>query len=181
MTYPVNSVANHVIEYAKSVGNHVNNLKLQKILYYLEARFLVEGKGSLFDEVIEKWQYGPVVPSVYYRFNHLGAEDITQIPVVFDFMSLLSDDPEIVSDKEPEDFEIFSSDELPLINDTIDQLIQYKPFVLVDETHKHPTWWKDEGRILDGVRNIPYDREGIKKDFIDNPDFKLWVKKHDQG
>ena len=33
----------------------------------------------LFDEEIEAWKYGPVVPSVYYSFSHHGRDPI-EIP-----------------------------------------------------------------------------------------------------
>lgn len=176
MAYPVNAIADYVINYAKNAGNYVNNLKLQKILYYLEARFLAEEGKSLFTEDIEKWQYGPVVPTVYYRFNHLGAEDITHVPADFDFMSLLDDDfrktPESHQDS---DNELFSAYEKEVIDMTIDKLLKFKPFDLVDETHRHESWGKDEERILGGDRNIKYEREEIKRDFTNQPEFKLWL------
>lgn len=177
MAYPVNEVANYVIKYAKDSGNYVNNLKLQKILYYLEARFLVEDRGSLFTEDIEKWQYGPVVPEVYYRFNHLGAEDITHVPAVFDFMSLLKKDFQLDSYKKAKLNEniLFEGKEKEIIDNTIEKLIKIKPFDLVDETHKHNSWKKDEIRILNGVRHIKYNREDIQNDFANHPYFQLWL------
>jgi len=178
MPYPVNSIADYIVLYTKELGNSVNNLKLQKILYYLEARFLIETEESLFDERIEKWRYGPVIPEVYYRFNHLGAEDIDQIPQTFDFMTLLNRDfiLESSSQLESSSFsEAFSSNHKILIDDTIVKLNKLNPFSLVDETHKHNSWEKDEDRILAGERHIEYDRTEIREDFINNPDYALWL------
>jgi uncharacterized phage-associated protein len=54
-------------EAAKYIINSlpVDNLKLQKLLYYSQAVHLVlNGKLPLFNEAIEAWDYGPVVPRV---------------------------------------------------------------------------------------------------------------------
>ncbi len=174
MAYPVNKIADYIIEYAANKKDPINNLKLQKVLYYLEARFLVEKRISLFKEDIEKWRYGPVVPKVYFRFNHLGAEAIESVPIDFDFMLLL-DDSFTFDDIEPKERNFsFSSEDEEMIVNTIESLWKYDPFSLVDETHKHRTWLEDEKRILAGVKNIKYKRSEIKKEFEDNPEFKIW-------
>lgn len=181
MTYPVNSIADYVIEYAIVNDKHVNNLKLQKILYYLQARFLTEGLGPLFDETIQKWKYGPVVPDVYYRFNHLGAKEIKHVPLDFDFMSLINENSidHIIEETNEaiEDVRIFDDGDKALIDDTINRLINYGPFYLVDETHKHQSWLRDRQRILSGEKNIPYSDNEIRDDFSGNRDFQLWLER----
>ena len=55
----------------------VDNLKLQKLLYYSQAVHLVlHNKEPLFKEDIEAWDYGPVVPPVYQRYKEYGFENI---------------------------------------------------------------------------------------------------------
>jgi uncharacterized phage-associated protein len=62
----------------------VDNLKLQKLLYYSQAVRLVLNSGApLFPEPIEAWDYGPVVPSVYHEYKSYGLETIT-IPALWD-------------------------------------------------------------------------------------------------
>lgn len=53
-------------------GELISNLKLQKLLYYMQGFHLASFNTPLFDEDIEAWQYGPVVPSVYAHFKHNG-------------------------------------------------------------------------------------------------------------
>lgn len=49
----------------------ISNLKLQKLLYYMQGYHLAYFDSPLFDDEIEAWMYGPVVPSVYQHFkNH---------------------------------------------------------------------------------------------------------------
>jgi uncharacterized phage-associated protein len=51
----------------------VDNLKLQKLLYYSQAVHLVlNDKAPLFPEPIEAWDYGPVVPTVYREYKGFG-------------------------------------------------------------------------------------------------------------
>jgi uncharacterized phage-associated protein len=51
----------------------VDNLKLQKLLYYSQAVHLVlNDKAPLFPEDIEAWDYGPVVPPVYHQYKRYG-------------------------------------------------------------------------------------------------------------
>lgn len=50
----------------------MTNMKLQKMLYYEQGFHLAYFGTPLFDEDIEAWQYGPVVPSVYRHFKRFG-------------------------------------------------------------------------------------------------------------
>jgi uncharacterized phage-associated protein len=55
----------------------VDNLKLQKLLYYSQAVHLVlNNKTPLFPELIEAWDYGPVVPQIYREYKSYGLEII---------------------------------------------------------------------------------------------------------
>lgn len=50
----------------------ISNLKLQKLLYYCQAYSLALTGQPLFDEEIEAWSYGPVVPSIYQEYKRYG-------------------------------------------------------------------------------------------------------------
>lgn len=53
----------------------VDNLKLQKLLFYSQAVHLVlNNKTPLFKDRIEAWMYGPVVPTVYKKYKKFGYE-----------------------------------------------------------------------------------------------------------
>ena len=55
----------------------VDNLKLQKLLYYSQATHLIYyDKKILFSENIEAWDYGPVVPPVYREYKQYGFDAI---------------------------------------------------------------------------------------------------------
>lgn len=74
--YKVQEIAEYVIYYAYTQGNIVTNLKLQKILYYIQAEFLVGAQKQCFPERIEAWDFGPVIPEVYRRYKIYGGSFI---------------------------------------------------------------------------------------------------------
>lgn len=54
----------------------LTNLKLQKLCAYAQAVSLAYAGKPLFDEKIEAWTHGPVVPSVYNAFKGKGSKTI---------------------------------------------------------------------------------------------------------
>src|SRR5688572_18511108 len=56
----------------EEVGDSISNLKLQKLLYYAQGFHLAEHGRALFEERIEAWQHGPVIPTVYPEFKDYG-------------------------------------------------------------------------------------------------------------
>lgn len=77
MSYPVIDIANKVIANTDiSQGDTISNLKLQKMLYYLQGFFIAAFDKKLFEESIEAWQYGPVVREAYFHFKDFGPSAI---------------------------------------------------------------------------------------------------------
>ena len=56
-------VADEIITLAQEKGHPVSNLKLQKMMYFLNALSLVQSEHPLIDDgqMFEKWDYGPVI------------------------------------------------------------------------------------------------------------------------
>ena len=54
----------------------VSNLKLQKLLYYAQGAFLAVYDKPLFNEEIQAWMHGPVVPEVYQKYKTFGKNPI---------------------------------------------------------------------------------------------------------
>ena len=73
-TYKVDDIANKIL--AKATSNDcedlITNLKLQKLLYYMQGFHLAFFNAPLFNEEIEAWTYGPVVPESYYKYKKYG-------------------------------------------------------------------------------------------------------------
>ncbi len=62
-------VANMLLSWANRDGDLITNLKLQKLVYYIQAWHLVHFKKPLFNDVIEAWDLGPVIPTLYRCFK----------------------------------------------------------------------------------------------------------------
>lgn len=56
----------------------ITPMKLQKLVYLLYKRYLQLTDCKLFEEPFSKWQYGPVIPSIYYEFKGFKANPITK-------------------------------------------------------------------------------------------------------
>ena len=65
-------IAKYVVNYSIDINDPISHLKLQKILFYIQAALLVEVGEPAFYESIINWTYGPVVPEVYNEFKKYG-------------------------------------------------------------------------------------------------------------
>lgn len=70
------TIASYIIAFSQEHGDPVSNLKLQKLLYYAQAWHLAINDRPLFDEQIEAWVHGPVVPSVYREYKQFSWQPI---------------------------------------------------------------------------------------------------------
>jgi uncharacterized phage-associated protein len=74
--YSANDIAKYVIAAFNQKRKHITNLKLQKILYYIQVEFIKKYNKPAFADEIQAWRHGPVVPSVYYEYNQFVADPI---------------------------------------------------------------------------------------------------------
>ena len=71
-------VANSILKKAFEEKKYITPLKLNCLIYLLCSEYLFLNKDGLFNEVCEKTKLGPIVPSVYYKFNIFGNKVITK-------------------------------------------------------------------------------------------------------
>lgn len=124
--YNALSVARYIIDYCNEQGMGVSNLKLQKILYFVQAEFLVSTPNSrpCFRDKIEAWDFGPVVPNVYHQYKIFGSASIP---------------PRINERLTPYLEEILPADQLK-INAIVDETSRYSASQLVAITHHQTPW-----------------------------------------
>lgn len=91
-------VANEIIRVAHETGKSISNMKLQKLLYLAQGIHLaLKTDAPLFDDPIEAWKYGPVVPSVYHKFKIYFSGEIPQNhPFTGNAVELNSDQKKII-------------------------------------------------------------------------------------
>jgi uncharacterized phage-associated protein len=62
-------VAKYIIHFFQECGDPLTNLKLQKLLYYVQGWHLgIHGEPAFADR-IEAWVHGPVQPAVYRQYS----------------------------------------------------------------------------------------------------------------
>jgi len=93
-----NNVADYFLDFCHQHGDVLTNLKLQKLVYYAQAWHVALKNKALFDERIEAWVHGPVVPPLYRRFKAYGWQPIAHKPQV----------PALAPDTEKHLVEVFS-------------------------------------------------------------------------
>lgn len=74
-------VSRYIINYSNERGYGISNLKLQKVLYLVQASFLVytDAHQPCFPNDFEAWQFGPVIPEVYHEYKCYGSSNIPTI------------------------------------------------------------------------------------------------------
>ncbi len=81
--YPAKAVANLLLDWAEQMCADITPLKMQKLLYFVHADYLIRTKLPLVKETFEAWSYGPVIPSVYEEFKVFSREKITSRALIF--------------------------------------------------------------------------------------------------
>lgn len=72
-------VARYLIQRNMDAGVPITNLKLQKILYYIQGYSFRQLNSEAFSDPVYRWPYGPVVPSVYFAYNINRANEICEL------------------------------------------------------------------------------------------------------
>lgn len=73
--YKAMDLANYIVDKCIKDNVPITNLQLQRILYFVQKDFLKRGSPA-FSDYIEAWEFGPVVPNVYFCFCGFGAMPI---------------------------------------------------------------------------------------------------------
>lgn len=138
MSYNVLDVCRHVINYSNEHDYGISNLKLQKVLYFIQAYFLIKKKNHTpcFHEKIEAWDFGPVVPEAYHEYKQYGSGDI---PMIESYI-MFNEDNVWNSKRIGFDDTIISGEDKKLIDKVVDKFSDYTATDLVSLTHRQSPW-----------------------------------------
>lgn len=117
-------LSEYIIRRASERGQFVTNLKLQKTLYYVQGYLLRVYPEAAFNDEICHWQYGPVVPRVYFAYSPYGSsplnsDETTNLPKVEKSIK-------------------------QLIDCVIDECLKHSARELVTKTHEEAPWEETE-------------------------------------
>lgn len=129
--YDALEVSRHIINYSNDEGYGITNLKLQKLLYFVQAYFLIKRGKPCFRDDIEAWDFGPVVPSVYREYKRYGAFFAFSVETYIDPLTLK---------REKFDDSVISAEGKKLIDEVIDTFAEYSNSRLTDLVHGQTPW-----------------------------------------
>lgn len=133
--YNAVDVSRYIINYSNEKDYCITNLKLQKLLYFVQIQFLFEKDIPCFIEKIEAWDFGVVVPESYSEFSIFGLSNIPTIKSYLIFTSNRLWDVERIEFNDS----IISSEDKKLINEVVDELSKYSAVDLMEvSSHQAP-------------------------------------------
>ena len=136
MIYDVLSICRYVINYSDKQGYGISNLKLQKLLYFIQAYFLRAKGEPCFSDAIEAWNFGPVVPKAYHEYKQFGCGNI---PLIKSFIQI--DENNVWDSKRvPYNDRVIEKDDKKRVNAVVDLFAEYSATDLVELTHKQAPW-----------------------------------------
>lgn len=118
MIYNASSIADFIIDKCCKEEDPISNLQLQKVLYFTWVEYYKKTGKILFLDDICAWQFGPVVPEVYYEYCAYGGRPINIMCET------------AISDSDTE-----------ILNDIVEKYIKIPVNKLVDMTHQKGTAW----------------------------------------
>lgn len=102
----------------------MTNARVNKFLYFAQGHCLARHGTVLFDDDIEAWRYGPVIRDVYDRFRIYEKNPIQSI-------------------SEEYSLDMFTSEQLTLLNDVISKYNRYSTGNLINISHiQNSPWYK---------------------------------------
>ncbi len=128
-------VSRYIINKCNSNNYYISNLRLQKILYFIQMEFIIEKNKKCFDDEIQAWDYGPVVPNVYHVFKRFGASNIPPIRYYYDRSQGLLNMKKIEFKED-----VICPEDRKIIDKVIVECSAYSTSKLVDITHSQPPW-----------------------------------------
>ncbi|MFC0179953.1 Panacea domain-containing protein [Thorsellia kenyensis] len=121
----IHDACDYVIFKIDNAGESLSNLKLQKLLYYIQAWHLVFEKRPMFSSNFQAWVHGPVSKEIFDRFK--------------DEKSLYSDIT--INDIRPE-FNLASlkEEDIDHINNVLGSYAKFSGVQLEEMSHKEQPW-----------------------------------------
>jgi len=72
----VSRIASYIIDrYKKQFGEMIDEIKLQKLLYFTQLEAIVRTGEPMFDAEFHAWKFGPVVIEIHERFKTLDFDE----------------------------------------------------------------------------------------------------------
>lgn len=146
VTQDMFDLCQYIIQYEHSQKRIVTNLRLQKLLYFIQAHCFINMIDPSLPDKMQAWRYGPVMPEAYDKYRFFGSIGI--VPRFDVDTEKLVVDPTLKG----------------LVNDVLEQCSDFSTQDLIDISHHQKPW--SEAYAL-GEKS-PITQEAIKAFFLCN-------------
>jgi uncharacterized phage-associated protein len=143
--YDVRAIANWVLDKSDAVSTGLSNMALNKIVYFIIEKAVIERGQLLTSAKIEAWEHGPVIREVYHAFKDHGDRPIRTRARKFD-----SDTLALVEARER-----FDAADIQLFEEAAEDYIRLSAAQLRALSHQpgspwYRVWWH-EGQFNPGM------------------------------
>lgn len=136
MAVDAKDIAKYIISYFSNIPTNemeggLTNLKLQKLLYYVQVMHLKKYKSPAFNNKIEAWNYGPVVVDVYREYKHNGKNVLDIDNPTFNLPANMQD----------------------VVDGVIEEKGMYTGYSLMRQTHREKPWknaYNSDDKVIKG-------------------------------
>ena len=130
----IEKIADIVVTFCHVQGFTITPLKLQKVLYYIQAWHLVKfDNQDIFDELPQAWVNGPVYRSIYRKYSNSFYRN--------DIIPLQEKDPEKLLTRQIDELGL-SEKEMKFLNVIMKHYASKDEGFLVLKTHSEKPWNK---------------------------------------
>jgi uncharacterized phage-associated protein len=154
------AVANKFLRLARREGRHIDPLQMQKFVYLAQGWTLGLTDEPLFQESIEAWDYGPVVPSLYHSLKLFGSSPIVGLLKEYDYEI---DDLVVASGE-------FDMQEEDIISAVWEKYGTWSGPKLINFTHKRGAPWAATREANPSERDARISRSAMRDWFAEQAD-----------
>lgn len=143
MTYEALDIADEIMRLANKEKRNITQLKLIKLCYFVQGWSLGVLDKKMFNDEIQAWMHGPVIPKVYHKFKYYNGSAISY---------------------EPKETNVINERDKKFIKSVWETYKTYDAFSLRDITHQKESPWK---KSYDGKLNKNIEIDIIKNYYKD--------------
>lgn len=148
-SFSYEEIADYFIALSNKSENLITNLKLQKLVYYLQAWHYTLFKEKLFEKEFQAWIHGPVLPDLYQDYKHFKWKPIDK--------NVGDESIDSVEDK-------LNAEQKELFNQVVDEYFGLSAYELERLTHAESPWKNArKGKEPDEISREPISYKDIEE------------------
>lgn len=137
MPYNALDISRYIINFCNDHDIEIPNLKLQNLLYFIQASFLVRYNTPAFFQDVITWEYGVLIEDVNQEYRRFGSMSIPKNEHYLDFSLKTMNFEEIKFDEN-----IIIDERKEIINAVLYVMVDKNVFKIIDIIKLQEPWIK---------------------------------------